>query len=532
MALKPEPLPENVGRGTRLRLGSRVLVAGVLFALVALLVTRLAERSLVRVRLDWTSSGENTLDPASLDLVGRLPEDVTIDVFFRSAEFPLEELAIQVQERVRRLLYVLRDSSNGRVNLVVHDLNAGRIDERSQARLFELGAREVQPGGLLAVSAGKRHALLELRGDLADFDLGDPTGARGAVVPARLVSFRGEEALISALMKVARGDAPRLLFTRGHGEYELDSAAVQGLASLKTALEADGFTTGLWDPAKEPEVPDDCRVLATIGPEQPFAPAELAALRRFVERGGRLLAAPGIQPLPKQDSLADLLRPWGLEVAPNGLVARGQPSVSGERQYGTNACAVLWIDPTAMSQHEVTEPLRRSQRSVVLNGARALAVGHGLPGSTVLQVLRSSADAWLDLPPAGAAVGDWQPDAAAERHGPFVLAAAIVFPPVLAAGPTLRSAGDQRPESRVFVIGAAAAAINASFDTNRDFLLNAFNWCASREWRANVRARERTEHRLDLQDPQAIGRVHLWLVVVLPLLSLAAGLFTAWRRRK
>lgn len=531
MALSSGTRTSGVGRWTRLQLGARVALAGLLFALLALFATRLAERSLVRLRLDWTAGGANTLDPASSDFVARLPEDVTIDVFLRPAEFPLEELSIAVQERVKHLLYLLRDGSNGRIELVVHDLGGGRLEERSQTRLLELGAREVEPGGLLAVSCGKRHALLKLRGDMADFDPGDPLGNSGRVVPARLVSFRAEEALISALMKVARSDAPLVCFTQGHGEYELDSAAVQGLANLKSALEADGFTVSVWDAARQKTVPDECRVLLSIGAEQPYSADELAAMRNFVERGGRLCAAPGIEPLPAQGSLGELLQPWGLQIAPSGLVARGQPSVSGERQYGTNACAVQWIEPAAMSQHEITEPLRRSQRRVLLNGARALDVGHGPPGSTVLQILRSAPDAWLDLPAGGDKIGDWKPDAS-ERHGPFVLAAAIVFPPVLAAGVPLRAQQDQRPESRVFVLGAAAAAINASFEINRDFLLNAVNWCASREWRANVRAREKREHRLDLSDERAVGRVHLWLVIVLPLASLAAGLFTAWRRRK
>jgi hypothetical protein len=46
----------------------------------------------------------------------------------------LEELVGKAQERVLRLLYVIRDASGGRVRLVQHELAAGRADERTQAR--------------------------------------------------------------------------------------------------------------------------------------------------------------------------------------------------------------------------------------------------------------------------------------------------------------------------------------------------------------------------------------------------------------
>jgi hypothetical protein len=532
MALAGQPpQAESAGRRTRLRFGAQFALAAFLFALLALLVTRLSERSFLRLRSDWTRAAENTLEPAALEVLARLPDEVTIDVFLRAENYPLEELAIQAQERVRRLLYVIRDASAGRVRLVQHDLSAGRIDERTQARLNELGTREVAPGGLIGVSAGKRRALLKLRGDIADFDEGDPQGRQGLARPPSLVSFRGEEALVNALMKVARNDAPRVLFTTGHGEYDPESAEFFGLSRLAAALEADGFVVGSWDGQKTPEVPDDCRVLASIGPVQPFAPAELSAMKRYVERGGRFVCAPSPSPLPAQDSLGTLLSPWGLEIAPTGLVCRGKPDVTGQPQYGTNACAEQVVVQGGLSQHPITEPLRRSGRRVYILNAHALDVGRGFPGSTVLALLRSADGSWLDLPLEGSTVGDWQPSPS-ERRGPFVLAAAILFPPQLGAGTPLRAAEDQRPEAHVFVFGASQCLVNDNLEGDRDLFLNAFNWAAARDWRVSVRARSQEERRLDLQDESKVARTHLLIVVVLPLVSLLLGLFTAWRRRR
>jgi ABC-type uncharacterized transport system involved in gliding motility auxiliary subunit len=82
------------------------------------------------------------------------------------------------------------------------------------------------------------------------------------------------------------------------------------------------------------------------------------------------------------------------------------------------------------------------------------------------------------------------------------------------------------------VLSSAVSAINATFETNRDFLLNAFNWAASRDWRVKVEAREAPQRRLDLAQPDAVRRLWLWIALAPVLSSLALGLAMAWRRRR
>jgi hypothetical protein len=168
---------------------------------------------------------------------------------------------------------------------------------------------------------------------------------------------------------------------------------------------------------------------------------------------------------------------------------------------------------------------------VIFNGTRALEIGRAMPGGTVLPLLRSTEEAWLDLPQDGSRNQDWKPEAG-ERQGPFVLAAAIVFPPQAAAGTPRRTGPQERPEARVAVLGSAVSAINATFDTNRDFLLNTFNWCASRDWRVKVSAREVPQRRLDLTQPESVQRLWIWIALAPVLLCLVLGIVIAWRRRR
>jgi len=521
---------QTTGRSTRAGLWLRVGLAGALFAVLALLLTRLAERPSLRVRSDWTQAQENTLSPASLEVLSRLPEQARIDVFLRPAEFPLEELVIVAQERLRQLLLSIRDSSGGKVLLFAHDLSGSGADA-ARTRLFELGLREVEAGGLLVVSQDTRREVLRLRGDLADFDPGDPAGRMGPPVPARMVSFRAEEALVGALLKVGASDAPNVLFLRGHGELDPDNIELMGLSQLKTALESDGYRVGTHQFATAAAIPEDCRVLAILGPEQPFQEGEWAQIKRFVESGGRLIVAPGLENVPEKLALPDLLEPWGVRLSRNGFVARAPLGPGGTPQYGTNTAAQLWLERAAMNAHPITDPLRRAERRVIFNGTRALEIGRAMPGGTVLPLLRSTEEAWLDLPQDGSRNQDWKPEAG-ERQGPFVLAAAIVFPPQAAAGTPRRTGPQERPEARVAVLGSAVSAINATFDTNRDFLLNTFNWCASRDWRVKVSAREVPQRRLDLTQPESVQRLWIWIALAPVLLCLVLGIVIAWRRRR
>jgi hypothetical protein len=212
-------------------------------------------------------------------------------------------------------------------------------------------------------------------------------------------------------------------------------------------------------------------------------------------------------------------------------VSNSFPDVSGQMRTGSYQCGGQVIDRSGIKQHTITEPLIQSGRRVAIQNSHALDVGRGPLGSTLSPLLRSAEGSWLDLPQPGGIVGDWL-QSADERRGPFVLAAAVIFPPQQGAGVPLRMAADQAPAAHVFVFGAAQSLVNVNLEHDRDLVLNAFNWAAAREWRVSVAARKHEEHRLDVQDAAKVSRTNFWIVIALPLASLLLGLFTAWRRRR
>lgn len=541
MSPGPQLDERPVGLGARLKLALQVLAAATLACLAAWLVTWLAERPAFRWRSDWTAGRENTLSPASQAVLDRLGDDVQIDTFFTPLGGPLGPIGYEAQNRTLRLLVLLRDASGGRVALRTYDMGSQVGIAEGKARLQELGVRELEPGGIVAVSMGNRHSVLRLHGDLADIDPGDPRGEQGIPRPPRLVAFRAEEGVVSALLKVGLGDVLKVYVSTGHGERDLDDTGLNGLSQMRRGLEGDGFTVDRWNGRAGAKIPDDCAVLAVLGPDQPFGAAEADAIREFVDGGGRLVAAPGRAERSSADAsagdqdrdLAALLLPFGIRIDAEGIVAEPRATATGKPLYESPQCAEVRIGSDGLSASSpITEPLKRADRYVEMPFSRSLDRSPPPTGASVLTLLTTESSAWRDLPNSPTPTGhDWKVEPS-ERRGPFYLAMTSLFRPPKPSAPRKVGGQTAQPESRVLVLGSADAFANDSYDVNGDLILNAFDWAASREFRVHVEPRSRRARRLNLTTGRVLARVHLAAVVLLPGSCLVLGLLTWWRRKR
>lgn len=516
----------STGTLTRIGILSQVLLTLGLALAAVLLLTWLSRRQGIRYRLDLTAAGENTLESASLDVLNKLEDELVVDVFFRPVEEPYRQVVAEIQERMFALLLVAQDSLPEKIEIVHHDLSRpAEGASEIEARMRELGLRHVL--NTVVLSYRERSAVLHLRGDIAVIDPGNPS--RQNFVPPRILRFRGEEALIEGVLRVSRGAAPKLLFSRGHGERDLYADDAYDLGRLQTALVRDGFDPARWDGDADGPIPDDCRVVAVISPDGPFSRGELQYLRDFLDSGGRLIAAPSPIDQGGEGTLVELLEEYGLRTL-SGIVARPVVGAGGKPGFGVPECAetVVRSDGMAM-RHPVTEPLRRGERRVVLPFARALERGELPQGGIFVDLLRTNEYSWRDLPDP---VHDWEYDAGSEDRGPFRIAIAGWFPPLQPVPAQRMGSNQARPESRLLVIGSAEPFTNARLDANRDFALNTFNWAASREFRVKIAPRDPERRRIEIGVGRTLFTVNLLASAVLPLACLLAGIGVAWLRRK
>jgi len=514
------------GTGTRLWIAAQVGLTALLAVLAVLVLTWLSERPGLRKRFDLTADAQNTLDLATTELLEDLQDDVTIDVFFRPLERPFTEIAAVVQERMFSLLLLVDETAMGKISLVNHDLlDPGRRSEVAvRARELNLG----DPTNVVVVSLGDRRVTLALRGDIAELDGGnlDPNAFR----PARIAAFRGEEALIGALLKVTQGERTKVLFSTGHGEPDLYGHEPGDLGALHTLLTDDGFAPAWWRGEEDGPLPDDCRVLAIIGPLQPFTEGEIAWIRAFLSAGGRLVAGAAPIGASGPTSLVALLREYGLRVGA-GFVARPVMGPGGRPLFGLPECSQLVVLSSGMAlRHPITEPLRKGGRRVVLQLCHPVERGAPpSPQGLVLPILASNEGTWLDLVDARGRP-DWELDEDTEELGPFEVALATIFPPTEPVPGPRSIGGRTAPESRVVAIGSSQLFTDGWLPHNRDFVLNTFNWAASREFRATVVPR-RSQPRILPLEGRALFHVNLAATWILPLLCLLAAVVTFLRRR-
>ncbi|HEX2659064.1 MAG TPA: Gldg family protein, partial [Polyangia bacterium] len=225
-------------------------------------------------------------------------------------------------------------------------------------------------------------------------------------------------------------------FTQGHGERTAsalsDSDKRPGIRELRNALSDQGHQVRDLGPADglATDVPKDITLVMIIGPTKPFIAEEIAALQRFLDRGGRLFIA--LDPEGGID-LHELLAPTGLKVT---MTMLANDQVFGRRTHQDIDRANL---VTALySSHPSVTTLSRESRNapVVLPTAMAVlgpSAGGANNGYAIDFPVHAHAATFAD------ANGNFQPDAGEDRKG-WELAA-------------VASKKTDATEQRLFVIG-------------------------------------------------------------------------------
>lgn len=154
------------------------------------------------------------------------------------------------------------------------------------------------------------------------------------------VEFPYQEAeFTSAMIKATRETSAKVYFVRGHGERALDADEAPGIKEMNDVLVESGFKVESISLLDTKEIPADASVLVIMGPTIPYLEDELAAVRRYVERGGKLLLAldPG-----QRHNLAGLTKSLGVQFENNYVITRatiqggGPVTVLGQRYDSTS----------------------------------------------------------------------------------------------------------------------------------------------------------------------------------------------------
>jgi ABC-2 type transport system permease protein len=501
---------------------------------IALLVNYLAGRHYVRG--DWTRAQLYALSDKTVNVLEHLKRPVDAYVFM----YPGRD-----SERARALGGMVRELADRfaryaapekfHAEIIDPDRNPARAE--AMQKKYGVGSYEMGQGVVIFVSGARSKFLT--REDLVDYDLeAEMNGAPGG----HLRAWKGEPAFVSAILAVTSDEQPTVCFTQGHGEPDIESLADGGYGTFAEEIRRDAYQTRAIAklPAEGP--PRDCTVLVVAEPQQAFNDTEVAALDRYLARGGRMLILLG--PVFNHDAsgfahvgLEELARRWGVGIDDNLVVDPAHasdiegPSVWMTNEYGgtggpvgsPTVAAVLTrlaghatIWPRARQVH-VLPPDAAPASAAAVRGRDLVRSSDGGWGETDMATIRGDADLVFD--------------AGRDVKGPVSVAAAVVAPAAPAA-----DAARSTPETRLVVLGTGRLIMNYRLagslirDYDRDFMLSVLAWLADREERSGVAPKIPSEVRLSLEEG-TVARAFQLFVLALPLACLALAGVVWYRRR-
>ncbi|GMQ96054.1 MAG: Gldg family protein [Gammaproteobacteria bacterium] len=444
------------------------LVAGVKTAVFVLLLLAavgmlawLSEHN--RVRWDWTAAGRNTLTEPSRVLLLRLSDPIEITAYVRE-EPAIRQATLQLLERYQRYKPDIR----------LRFVNPDLVPE-------EVRARKISTEGEMIVSYRQR----EERAKTAT-----------------------EEALTTALERLARADTRWIGYTSGRGERDLLGAASYDLGKLGEKLQRQGFKLYALTLGDTGEVPAEAAVLM-ISPGREDLPAdEVDAVLRYLDKGGNLLwlAEPG-----SSRGMEPVASALGIAFEPGTIV---DPTT---QVLGISSPA--FVPVSAYSNHPVTKNL---ELMTVYPYAVGIAWSQP-PGWRTRGILSTGLRAWSET---GDLTAELRFDDATDVSGPLDIGIAMQ---------RTRAADDRQDadkEQRVIVIGDGDFLSNAYLGggSNLDLALNIFNWLAGDETLIDIPARSAPDLAFELS-PTTAGLIRFGVMFALPALILGIGFFI-WRRRR
>lgn len=322
-----------------------------------------------------------------------------------------------------------------------------------------------------------------------------------------------EEDVTGAMVRALKGGERTACFVLGSGEHSLDDADRDGYSAVKDLLEKNNYKTQTLKLIEKPDIPNTCTILVVGGPKHDYIQPEVAAIKTYVENGGRALIMldPPLK-IAKMDvddnnALVDVLASWG--VLPDKDLVLDTSGVGQLFGLGPEFPLV-----TSYESHAIVRDMKDTPTGFPI--ARSLTVKNG-DKTTVDKLFSTGDNSFATMNLASAEIKQSKDD----KKGPLVLAAAGTY-----------NTGKENGSGRFVVVGNSGWVANGfvRFNGNRDLFLNMMNWLSSDEDLISIRPKEQTDNRLNMTARQ-MTVLEYTSVFMIPLMIVVAGVGVWWRRR-
>jgi ABC-type uncharacterized transport system involved in gliding motility auxiliary subunit len=452
-------------------------------------------------RADWTRARIYSLSEQTKKILAGLKEPVRVTVFMTPRQ---SRLLPEVKELLTRY-----QALSPRIE--VEYLDPERNPARAEALIQESAG--VKLNTVVFRSGDKKKFVPEDK--LADFDFAG-MGMGGA---PSLKAFKGEEAFTSAIVSVTEKKQPKIVFSKGHGEADLDSSQRGvGFSEVKQMLERDNMVVETWDSLGKGGIPADADVVVVAGPQTAFLAPEADALQQYLAGGGRALilldpVLPGPGAPPSDLGFGSLAGKYGIRIGddlvldPANALAQMGPEVVLIERFGS---------------HPIVRSLADEKLPVIFQVSRSVTKAEKPPeGVSETMLVETSPEGWGERDLGN--LTSLPARAPTDLAGPVSLAVALG--PADEAKPGAQAA-------RAVIVGNSRFATNGAIanGANGIFFANAIHWLAGAEKQIGIPPKTPDQSSLTLSDSQ-LRQIAIGSIAGLPALAILLGLWVWYRRR-
>jgi ABC-type uncharacterized transport system involved in gliding motility auxiliary subunit len=450
----------------------------VIFLVAILLVLNLVSYGHF-VRFDLTSWGEFTLSDQTVTLIRSLQDDLHVYYFDKMEDESFKDLVKEYTFKSDRIHYRFVDPD----------------ESPRKATLYN-----VRNYGTAVLQYGERSETIE------NLD---------------------EESLTRGILKMTSGEKPVVFFLEGHGERELQDESREGYSGVQQSLSRQNYDAQSLFLMGNATVPQDCSILVIAGPRKELMKPEIAAIEKFLHRGGDLLLM--IDPHVPSSTLA-FADKWGVAFRDDIVVdVSGAGQLLGADEYM----------PLAMKYdefHPITEnftlatvfPLSRTVEFSEMEETGGSTGEKELMERTIL--IETGENSWAETNVDEMEDVRFEEDT--DRKGPVPLGVAVSWRIMTGTGDTSSGGESEAREARIVAMGDSDFISNATFgfSGNLDFFHNVIAWLAEEDELISIRPRSPDDTRISLTSTE--GRLLFYTVqILLPLIVLSTGILV-WRRRR
>jgi len=512
MADEKQP-PDKPQKIHRVRIGVNVLVQTALLLFLAIAANYLGFEHYKR--WDLSRDQKYALSDKTKRFLETIKGKIRITVFF-SANNPISQ---DVQSLLTEYQYAAKEKVD------IEHIDPDRNYSRAKALVdkYKIVSDESQ----IILDYDNRNKAVKAS-EMAEMDQGNPMFGE----PPKLIAFKGEQAITSAMIDLVEGKKNAVGYVLGHKEPPIADAAAtlspamapepgarSPLSLVKTVIENENIKFQELNLFEVPEIPADLKTIVIIGPQYDLSEREMKLLRNFWDKQGRILLL--LDPSAKTPKLLAFLNDLGVKVNDDRLMAVVKTGIQ-------EMARVRDVIGHFLPESPITKKLA-DVRGIFLGGTSSITLEQDrvrVANVRLQPLIQAEKGYWAEKDYNSTDETKLQADALAAPATPLTI------------GVSLEKGGsaDERVQTnsaRMVIVTNSNFVQDTAITQEQqalDFMSGSINWLLSREQLIGISPKVPKTLTFSLDD-RAMGNMRWLILVLLPLIPAVLGFGVWWHRR-